>query len=431
MTVREIKKEANDTYFSAHRFKAMPAYGVAFFVIVNILLLSSVIYAFLASIVGVHIFVAVIIAAYCALLLILVLCLSGQFSYSVDEYFLSVSGKENNTVSFAFGGFRKNNFVRTMLARLLGFFVTLVLTCFAIVPGVIFGIITSMTYYVMKNDPKIGVTQAMRKSAKLMKKHGMQYFGLGFSFLGWFLLCIITLGLGFIFVLPYFNCCKAIFYKRVLSGEAVESEGQELFEADDLTSDGESTAETIRSDESVVCLPYDDEVIIDGGVQMEDTDSVIVEQVSSDPIVELITPESDVSVITETPSEFETVDDGGDNAINNVEKTETIIVDPRSDETPIEAEKVVETDNNLENNSHSRDAIKKRIEQLKRERNAHTASARPQRPSSHDNIKSQTEQQHTAQKPIDVDSAHNDLPKREKKSDEFAPEKIEVEIVED
>lgn len=435
MTANEIKKEANSLHFSTHRFKAMPAYGVAFFVIVNILLLSAVFYAFLTNAVGVHIFISVIIGAYCALLLLLALCLSGQFSYSVDEYFLLVAENESEEAHFSFGGYDKKNFIRTMLARLLGFFVTLVLTCLAIVPGVIFGIKTSMTYYVMKNDPKIGMLQAMRKSSVIMKKHGMQYLRLGFSFLGWFLLCIVTLGLGFIFVLPYFNCSKAIFYKRILCDGAAEIGAEdEVGEVESVRADGEVTVEVVANDEPIICVPSDADV---SSISGEQSENIVNVQDNSDSEVTVIIPENMSSEPSEAPSDSEVVIIAPASDNIKADHAEEVNAEPVREAAVSVEEKHEDADVAAESNTNSRDAIKQRIEQLKRERNAHASAARPQRPAAQDNIKADarrkvgTDKPPIAEKRDRPEPAKNELPKSQRKSDEFAPEKIEVEIVED
>lgn len=439
MTIKEIKKIANDKRCFAHRFKAMPFYGLAFFVMVNIILLSAVIYAFLTVAVGRHIFIAVIIGGYCTLLLLLALCLSGQFSYSMDEYFLRVVEGESDVTQFSFCGYNKKNFVKTMLARVIGFFVSFVLTCLAIVPGVIFGIKTSMTHYVMKKDPAVGFTQAMRKSSVVMKGHSLQYLRLGFSFLGWFLLCIITLGLGFIFVLPYFNSCKAVFFNSISNGEIAESDKkEEITETEDVKIEDVPVVEVSDGDEPVFCVPVTEEAAPIVEAQAESSSEELVASQAETIIIAPVAAENETEEKSDEPIVIIPADD---HEGNNAEQTVTVQAEP-----PVQAAKAGEQEKQEEpvtaaesdsHDPHSRDAIKQRIEQLKRERNAHVASARPQRPVAHDDKraaaapKGADTKQSPLQKPLHVNSAHSDLPKREKKSDEFAPEKIEVEIVED
>ena len=137
------------------------------------------------------------------------LCLPLSWGFSV--YFLNLIRQENIDYGRLFDGYK--DFVRIFVTELLvGFFV--LLGClFLIVPGVIIGLMLSQTSYVMKDDPKIGYIDAMKKSADLMKGHKMKLFMLTLSFIGWFLLALLTLGLGFLLLAPYWFATTAHFYE--------------------------------------------------------------------------------------------------------------------------------------------------------------------------------------------------------------------------
>ncbi len=61
-------------------------------------------------------------------------------------------------------------------------------------------------------EEKIGVWKATCKSIKIMKGHKWELFVLGFSFLGWIVLSILTLGIGFLWLLPYMQVTFRIYY---------------------------------------------------------------------------------------------------------------------------------------------------------------------------------------------------------------------------
>ena len=48
-----------------------------------------------------------------------------------------------------------------------------------------------------------------------MYGHRMRLFILGLSFIGWFFLCIITLGIASLWVVPYYGTARAKFYLDV------------------------------------------------------------------------------------------------------------------------------------------------------------------------------------------------------------------------
>lgn len=54
---------------------------------------------------------------------------------------------------------------------------------------------------------------ALKKSRKMMKGHKGEFFVLGLSFIGWILLAILTLGVGFIALEPYMYATMAHFYE--------------------------------------------------------------------------------------------------------------------------------------------------------------------------------------------------------------------------
>lgn len=70
-----------------------------------------------------------------------------------------------------------------------------------------------------------GVTlvESLSKSLKLMKGNKWRFFKLQLSFAGWFLLGVITLGIGLLWVVPYFNTSIANFY-LIVKGEKVSDE---------------------------------------------------------------------------------------------------------------------------------------------------------------------------------------------------------------
>ena len=48
-----------------------------------------------------------------------------------------------------------------------------------------------------------------------MDGHKMELFVLDLSFIGWYLLCVITFGIAFIWVAPYIQATKTNFYNKI------------------------------------------------------------------------------------------------------------------------------------------------------------------------------------------------------------------------
>ncbi|MDO4949275.1 MAG: DUF975 family protein [Bacteroidales bacterium] len=83
-----------------------------------------------------------------------------------------------------------------------------------IVPGIVKSISYSMTSFVLYDYPELSYEDAIRRSSDIMRGHKMQYFLLVLSFFGWFLLGFITMGIGFIWINPYFTMASTAFYEE-------------------------------------------------------------------------------------------------------------------------------------------------------------------------------------------------------------------------
>ena len=79
----------------------------------------------------------------------------------------------------------------------------------------------SMKYYIIadhleKDESEVlGPVELLQYSSDIMYGNKMKLFGLYFSFIGWFFLGMITCGIGFLWIIPYFNAATACFYEDV------------------------------------------------------------------------------------------------------------------------------------------------------------------------------------------------------------------------
>ena len=82
----------------------------------------------------------------------------------------------------------------------------------AIIPVVMAQYRYSMTYFILSDMPGIGPLEAIRQSTRMMDGNKWKFFFLQWRFFGWSLLCILTLGIGFIWLWPYMMTSTACFY---------------------------------------------------------------------------------------------------------------------------------------------------------------------------------------------------------------------------
>jgi uncharacterized membrane protein len=81
-----------------------------------------------------------------------------------------------------------------------------------------------MTQYIIAEEPEIDALVAIQKSQDLMRGNKMRLFALYWSFLGWFILSILTFGIGFIFLAPYIQLTVANFYIEIRGKKKIEIE---------------------------------------------------------------------------------------------------------------------------------------------------------------------------------------------------------------
>lgn len=104
------------------------------------------------------------------------------------------------------------NWLHIVLGYFLMMLIVLLFTLLLIIPGIVMGFAYAMTPFILVEQPETKVTDALRKSREMMKGHKFDLFFLELSFIGWILLCIITLGIGLFWLLPYMQTTIAAFY---------------------------------------------------------------------------------------------------------------------------------------------------------------------------------------------------------------------------
>jgi uncharacterized membrane protein len=139
--------------------------------------------------------------------------------------FLAVSrgdAPEANTMFSAFGQLPGSFLVR-FLAGLFVFLWSLLL----VVPGIVKALSYAMAPYIWLDNPGMSALDAITASRKLMRGNKGRFFWLCLSFLGWVLLSAVTLGIAYLWVMPYMQTAFAAFYEdvRARAGEGGAAAG--------------------------------------------------------------------------------------------------------------------------------------------------------------------------------------------------------------
>ena len=152
------------------------------------------------------------------------------FSISIIRVYQELvrSGKKPEAKD-AFAGF--DDFWTGFKALFLVGLFTFLWSLLFIIPGIIKSFSYSQTMMIVAENKGIGAREAINRSKAMMDGRKMDYFVLGLSFIGWGLLCCITLGIAYIWVGPYMQATMVNFYNDIKPAEATaeETANQEVF----------------------------------------------------------------------------------------------------------------------------------------------------------------------------------------------------------
>lgn len=127
----------------------------------------------------------------------------------------SIAAYRDEPVPFSlyFSGFK--NFGKYFAANFLLGLYWMLWSVLLVIPGIIKCYSYALTWYLLADNPQLGANEAITKSRELMNGRKMDLFLLDLSFIGWHLLGILTLGLGYIYVTPYCILARTAFLEEV------------------------------------------------------------------------------------------------------------------------------------------------------------------------------------------------------------------------
>lgn len=124
---------------------------------------------------------------------------------------------ERVRMSNLFDGYR--DFGRVFLTLLIQGIYTVLWSLLFVIPGIIKALSYTMTVFVLNDEPGLSYDAAITRSSKLMDGHKLDFFLFSLSFIGWWLLSLLTFGIGFLWLVPYYSTAKAAFYHELLEEE--------------------------------------------------------------------------------------------------------------------------------------------------------------------------------------------------------------------
>jgi len=169
-------------------------------------ILASMIFSGIISVVG---------SAYGVVFLIM-----GALLFGLYLYYLTLIREKIGDFNLLFKAFTFTGPNLGLFGKTLGVYLLMNLFIFLwmlllIVPGIVAAYSYRMSLYLLIDNPEIGVSEALRKSKEMMNGYKARLFYLDLSFIGWALLCVLTFGIGILWLYPYMLTSQAIFYEEL------------------------------------------------------------------------------------------------------------------------------------------------------------------------------------------------------------------------
>lgn len=176
---------------------------------------TTVLYMFLCAIyIAIPVFVGIFVKWWLAIPISLISMLFiSLFSYGFSVFCHKLSLQENPKISLLFAGFSKN-MGKILKVSIKKFFLGLFWLIVLVIPFIIKSIGYSMATFLMI-DKNVDSENALKESQHLMKQNYGRYFKFLLCNLHWFLLVIISAGVGFVWIAPLFMTKKALFYENL------------------------------------------------------------------------------------------------------------------------------------------------------------------------------------------------------------------------
>ncbi|MDQ0916803.1 DUF975 family protein [Paenibacillus sp. V4I5] len=130
---------------------------------------------------------------------------------SVQQYFKQAAQDDVN-MNYLVYSFTKGNYLAIVKGMFWSGLLNFLWFLLLIIPGIVKSYAYSMTPYILADNPGIGMKRAVDLSNQMTSGQKWKMFVLDLSFIGWFILGTLALGIGVLFVLPYYNSTKAELY---------------------------------------------------------------------------------------------------------------------------------------------------------------------------------------------------------------------------
>ena len=145
--------------------------------------------------------------------LIAIMIIGGAVTLGLCKFNLSLVDKKKPHFTDLFSCF--DRFGAGFCVQFLRGLYTFLWSLLFVIPGIIAGYRYAMAAYILAEHPEMTASEAITASKKMMVGNKWRLFCLEFSFIGWSILCLFTLGIGNLVLRPYKEAAYAAFYREV------------------------------------------------------------------------------------------------------------------------------------------------------------------------------------------------------------------------
>jgi uncharacterized membrane protein len=136
-----------------------------------------------------------------------------------SRFTLGLVRRQDPGIGVLFSGF--DLFPTALAVQLYTALLVFLWSLLLVIPGIAAGLSFAATWYLLADDGSRQGVAAARRSREIMRGQRWRYFRLGLRFLGWFLVGFLTLGIAFLWIIPYYKAASALFYQNLV-GQGVE-----------------------------------------------------------------------------------------------------------------------------------------------------------------------------------------------------------------
>ena len=145
---------------------------------------------------------------------VVLLLVSGPLLFGMAWATIACIEGEKCRVRYAFYGF-SGCFGAAVLLEFSRQAILLLWSLLLLIPGVVKSYSYALAFYLLQEDKTKEPMEYLKESRRMMNGYKWQLFCLDCSFLGWYLVGLLCMGVGVFFVIPYHQMARANFYEAL------------------------------------------------------------------------------------------------------------------------------------------------------------------------------------------------------------------------